>query len=94
MMAPLSQIDKPPSVKAGILPFGLICRKDGAFCSPLITSTVTTVKGRASSVSVMDTLKPFGEAAVYSLIFEPMTTKTHLEVYGIGTTSVFEGVRG
>src|ERR1700744_4434516 len=62
------------STIAGILLFGLISRKAGAICAPLLMLTGTTLYGSSISSSATDILRPFGVFHVCSsmVIFPPV----------------------
>src|SRR3981189_2801653 len=56
------------STIAGILLLGLIARKSGAICSPLVMLTGNTLYGSPISSSATDILRPFGVFQVCSSI--------------------------
>src|SRR5690606_14918502 len=67
-MAPDSNTAKPSSTMAGMRPLGLMRRNSGLFCFCLSKDSTCTRYGRPSSSRAMDTLCPFGVAAVYRSI--------------------------
>src|SRR6478735_9559315 len=83
------------STIAGILLLGLILRKAGAICSPLLMFTGITLYGRPISSSATEILRPFGVFQVCSSIVicvSPSEALTSRSADGCGlTTAVSEG---